>query len=95
MKLLPLSAALVAAGMISTQVIADDVNQRIEKLEREISALKSQTASANSNVSSGSSSVSVGGYIKLDAQVSEYSDGRGPTGAGEDFLIVSPIPHRR
>ncbi|MEC8811470.1 MAG: DcaP family trimeric outer membrane transporter [Pseudomonadota bacterium] len=92
MKLLPLSAALVAAGMISTQVIADDVNQRIEKLEREISALKSQTASANSNVSSGSSSVSVGGYIKLDAQVSEYSDGRGPTGAGEDFLIVSTIP---
>jgi hypothetical protein len=92
MKLLPITAALISAGMISSQVMADDVNQRIEKLEQEISALKSQTAANNSNVKAGSSSVTVGGYIKLDAQMTEYSDGRGPTGAGEDFLIPSTIP---
>ena len=91
MKLLPLTAALVSAGMISSQVQADDVNQRIEKLEREISALKTQTQAAAP--STGGSSVSVGGYIKLDAMLSDYSDGRSATaGIGEDFLVPSTIP---
>ena len=91
MKLPPLTAALVSAGMISSQVQADDVNQRIEKLEREISALKTQTQAAAP--STGGSSVSVGGYVKLDAMLSDYSDGRSATaGIGEDFLVPSTIP---
>ncbi len=89
MKRLPITAALVSAGMISSQALAEDVNQRIEKLEREISALKTQTQAA---APSGSGNVSIGGYIKLDAQITDYSDGRGPTGAGEDFMIPSTIP---
>ena len=91
MKLLPLTAALVSAGMMSSQALAEDVNQRIDKLEKEISALKTQTQAAAP--SSGGSSVSIGGYIKLDAMVSDYSDGRAATaGIGEDFLVPSTIP---
>jgi len=35
MKLLPITAALVAAGMLASQAQADEVHQRIEKLEQE------------------------------------------------------------
>ncbi|MAR89642.1 MAG: hypothetical protein CML06_01990 [Pseudomonadales bacterium] len=70
--------------------MAADVNERIEKLEREIRALKAQTS--QSTAAAGSSTVTVGGYIKLDAQITDYGDGRGPLGAGEDFLIPATIP---
>ncbi|WP_290580094.1 DcaP family trimeric outer membrane transporter [Ketobacter sp.] len=91
MKRLPLTAALVSAGLISAPALADDVNQRIEKLEQEIQALKTQTQSAAPGTNS--SSVTVGGYIKLDAMVSDYSDGRAATASiGEDFLVPSTIP---
>jgi len=92
MKLLPLTAALLSVGL-STQLLADEVSDRIDKLEQEISALKSRPATAPAAApATGSSSISTGGYIKLDAQITEYSDGRGPAGASEDFLIPSLIP---
>lgn len=92
MKLLPITAALVAAGLASL-AHADEVTDRIEKLEREINSLKNQSPpAAATTTATDSSSLTIGGYIKLDAQVSDYSDGRGPTGAGEDFLIPSTIP---
>jgi hypothetical protein len=91
MKRLPMTASLIAAGLLSCNAMAEDVNQRIEKLEKEISALKTHTAAATK--SSGGSNVSVGGYIKFDAQVSDYSDGRSATaGIGDDFLVPSTIP---
>lgn len=90
MKILPLTAALVSAGVLSMPVMADDVNQRIEKLEKEISALKTQTAT---NTAASSSNVTMGGYIKLDGIVSDYSDGRSASASiGEDFLVPSTIP---
>lgn len=91
MKLLPITAALVAAGVLASQAQADEVRQRIEKLEQEISALKSQTGAGN--VNSSGSNITIGGYIKFDGQVTDYSDGRAASaGIGEDFLVPSTIP---
>jgi len=93
MTLRPFTAALVSAGMFSSHVMANEVNQRIEKLEQEINALKTQTTHHNTSTKSNNSAVTLGGYIKFDGIVSEYSDGRNATsGIGEDFLVVSTIP---
>ena len=87
MKIKTLASSLISLGLLSPIALAADVDQRIDKLEKEIKALKQQQTTEKS-----SSNVTVGGYIKLDAQITQYSDGRGPQGAGEDFLIPSLIP---
>lgn len=95
MKLHTLAAAVLATSLTPTLTQADEVNDRIDRLEKEIKALKSQsTNNATPPASAGSgTTLSYGGYIKFDGQVSDYSDGYGATaGIGEDFLVPSTIP---
>ncbi len=89
MKIKTLASTLMSLGLISPTVMAADIDQRIDKLEQEIKALKQEKGSATTS----SSNVSIGGYFKMDGIVSDYSDGKSATaGIGEDFLVPSTIP---
>ncbi len=89
MKTTILASSLVSASLLAPAALAAPVDQRIDKLEQEIAALKQQQSKA----SSGNTNITMGGYIKLDAIVSDYSDGsQASISAGEDFYIPSTIP---
>jgi len=60
------------------------------KVEEVITEVK---AKPKSGALFGETTIKVGGYMKLDSQFSQYSDGDGATaGIGEDFLVPSTIP---
>ncbi|MGC1507302.1 DcaP family trimeric outer membrane transporter [Ketobacter sp.] len=97
MKRRMLAAAVITTSLAPALTQANEVDDRIDRLEQEIQSLKearsgSATGSAQSAADSGTT-LSYGGYIKFDGQVSEYSDGSGASaGIGEDFLVPSTIP---
>lgn len=81
---------LMSTGLIAPTVLASTVDDRMEKLEKEIAELKQQQTAT---VKTGGVQVSLGGYIKMNAMVSDYSDGQSATaGIGEDFMVPSTIP---
>jgi hypothetical protein len=80
---LPLSAVAETAK-------AEALEQRVARLER---ALAEKEASSAVQQTKGGTEYSFGGYIKLDAIASQYSDGeRALAGVGDDFLVASVIP---
>ncbi len=94
MKLHTLTAAILAAGLTPALAQADEVDDRIDRLEKQINALKSESQrnrNAAPPTSAGSgTTLTYGGYVKLDGQISDYSDGGGSP--ANDFLIPSTIP---
>ena len=81
---------LISTGLIAPAVLASTMDDRVEKLEKEIADLKQQQSAT---VKTGGVQISVGGYIKMNAMISDYSDGQSATaGIGEDFLVPSTIP---
>ncbi len=73
-----LSLAVLAAALSANVASAQTLEERISALE---SRLQSGTK------------VDIGGYIKLDAQVSRFSDGNRATATiGDDYLVPSTIP---
>lgn len=85
-KLAGVSALLLAQNAMATE---SDLQQQINRLEAEISKLKVSVADQPAS----STSFSYGGYIKLDAIISQYSDGeRALAAVGDDLLVASVIP---
>ncbi|MBW2942012.1 DcaP family trimeric outer membrane transporter [Zhongshania aquimaris] len=84
----------VLAGLVFAafplSAVAETLEQRVERLER---ALAEKEAPSQVQQLEGSTEYSFGGYIKLDAIASQYSDGeRALAGVGDDFLVASVIP---
>lgn len=98
MKRLALAIAFVNGSLLPVATLADEMDDRIDRLEQEIQQLKNQQASTqpaqgSAAASASGASISLGGYVKFDGQVSDYSDGSGATASiGEDFLVPSTIP---
>ncbi len=108
-KKTPLAAALLAVtGLgLSGTVAADDVENRIMELERQLQELKSQVTSQQEEIATNKTEMQAeieearpmakgtkftyGGYIQLDAIHSEYSDGK-PNNLIEDFYVPSLVP---
>jgi hypothetical protein len=82
---------LVAAETIKSETLrSETLEQRVARLEQ---ALNEKDASASAGKAQGATEYTFGGYIKLDAIVSQYSDGeRALAGVGDDFLVASVIP---
>ncbi len=85
---LPLS---VIAGTVHSETPhPETIEQRILRLEQ---ALAEKEAPPKAVALNGATEYAFGGYIKLDAIVSQYSDGeRALAGVGDDFLVASVIP---
>jgi len=80
---LPLSAA-------AEVMHSETLEQRVARLEQ---ALAEKEVSTKAGQAKGATEYSFGGYIKLDAMASQYSDGeRALAGVGDDFLVASVIP---
>ena len=108
-KLKPMAAALMAAALLLAGAVQaaedEDVQKRIEKLESELTELKGQV-SQNSRqaavtqqdleevrVVKKSTKLTYGGYIKLDAMFSNYSEGKPDNQTGiEQFMQPKLIP---
>lgn len=88
-KQLLLGTLLSAACTVPT-ALAQSTDERIDKLEQELAALKQQSAPS---LTTTGTSISMGGFIKMNAMLTDYSEGQGATAPiGEDFLVVSTIP---
>ncbi len=84
--LLVVSPRIVRAEILQSETL----EQRVLHLEQ---ALAEQASSAKVIQARGVTEYAFGGYIKLDAIVSQYSDGeRAVAGVGDDFLVASVIP---
>lgn len=93
MKKQLLVGTLMSAACFAPALLAETMDTRVEKLEKELAELKKQTGGAPGNVSTTGVQISIGGFIKANAMLSDYSDGQGATaGIGEDFLVPSTIP---
>lgn len=108
-KMKPLAAALIAMGTLSASSIAmaDDVDNRIQELERQLQELKSQVSNQQQEITTNKvemqaeiedarpmakgTKFTYGGYIQLDAMASKYSDGK-PNNLIEDFYVPSLVP---
>ena len=85
---LPLAAA--AETLESETPQQETLEQRVERLEQ---ALAEKEVSSNAIKVNGTTEYRFGGYVKLDAIASQYSDGeRALAGVGDDFLVASVIP---
>lgn len=90
MKKQLLVGTLMSAACLAPTAFAESVDARLQKLEQELAALKKQPAP---KVTTTGVDISIGGYIKMNAMLTDYSDGQGATsGIGEDFMVPSTIP---
>ena len=90
MKKQLLVGTLLSAACFTPAVFAESVDARITKLEQELANLKKD---AKPKVSTTGVEISIGGFIKANTMITDYSDGQGATaGVGEDFLVPSTIP---
>lgn len=69
--------------------IADDVNDRLAQLEKELAELKATKAK---KPSSSATKIEIGGFIKVDAMFHDYSGGVRPGNIGDEILVPSTIP---
>lgn len=92
--LLALALAPAALGLAAQSAQAQSVDQKVADLEAQINALKTEVAATKSGASSaGGTEFTFGGFIKLDAMYSMYSDGdRATASIGDDFYIPSTVP---
>ena len=108
-KMKPLAAAVIALGTLSaaTAATADDVDARIQELERQLQELKSQVSSQQETIASNKTELQAeieearpiakgtkftyGGFIQLDAITSDYNEGK-PNNLIEDFYVPSLVP---
>lgn len=87
-RLLP-SLAVLPLAVAAASVSAETLEERVARLE---TALAEKEAAAVTGTK-GNTQYSFGGYIKLDAMVSQYSGGeRATSSVGDDFLVPSVIP---
>ncbi|MBB5187991.1 hypothetical protein HNQ57_002270 [Zhongshania antarctica] len=81
---------VVAGAATSEALHLETLVQRVARLEQ---ALAEKELSSSVKQTKGATEYAFGGYIKLDAIASEYSDGeRALAGVGDDFLVASVIP---
>ncbi len=108
-KMKPLAAAFIAVGTLGMagMAAADDVDNRIRELERQLQELKSQVSSQQQEIATNKTEMQAeieearpmakgtkftyGGFIQLDAISSDYSDGQ-PNNLIEDFYVPSLVP---
>lgn len=101
------TAGLASAMMINLvpQVVAQSSNEelqlRIEELQAQVNRLAAEAEQQRRVVAENpeppqpqpGTQIEIGGFMKLDSQFSDYSDGSAATaGVGEDFLVPSTIP---
>ena len=87
-RLLP-SLAVLPLAVAAASVSAETLEERVARLE---TALAEKEAAAVTGTK-GNTQYSFGGYVKLDAMVSQYSGGeRATSSVGDDFLVPSVIP---
>lgn len=94
-SLLALAMAPAILGLAAQSAQAQDVNQKVADLEAQLNALKAEVAAGKTAApaSAGGTQWTFGGFIKLDAMYSMYSDGdRSTAAAGDDFYIPSTVP---
>ncbi|SDJ87477.1 DcaP family trimeric outer membrane transporter [Microbulbifer yueqingensis] len=100
--------ACSAAGMASAAESPsnEELQLRIQELQAQVETLAEQAKEARNQQSQeivrdpepaqpadGETQLKIGGFVKLDSAVSDYSDGDSATvGIGEDFLVPSTIP---
>jgi len=95
MSLIPLAAA--------AQTSNEELQLRIEELQAQVAELAERAGAAERQPAAidnpepaatpGGTQIEIGGFMKLDSQFSDYSDGGAATaGIGEDFLVPSTIP---
>ncbi|MGI1677675.1 MAG: porin [Cellvibrionaceae bacterium] len=65
-----------------------DLQSRVDSLEKEIRLLNDKTSSTKSS----NTTFQYGGFLKLDAMWSDYSDAQRAGNVGDDFLVPSTIP---
>lgn len=101
---LVMSAPFVDAAAPSVEQLS--LQQKLEQLQQQVAQLQQAMATQKQGqpISAidvkkkkksifGETQIQVGGYMKLDSHMTEYSDGGGATaGIGEDFLVPSTIP---
>ncbi|MGL6159662.1 DcaP family trimeric outer membrane transporter [Microbulbifer sp.] len=94
---LALSAMIpLAAGAQATN---EELQLRVEELQAQVSQLAEEAkrrevvANPEPEQPQEGTQIEIGGFMKLDSQFSDYSDGSSATaGIGEDFLVPSTIP---
>lgn len=92
-SLLALAIAPAALALAAQSVQAQDVDQKVADLEAQLQALKDEVAASKPNANTSGTQFSFGGFIKLDALYSMYSDGdRATASIGDDFYIPSTVP---
>ena len=73
-----LSVTALAAAIATLPAGAQDLEERVSSIEESLI---------------GATEVSIGGYVKLDAQMSRFNRGnRAAAGIGDDFMVPSTIP---
>ncbi len=90
-----LRADLVAARgeQAQTAAIAQQAAAKSEEATTKVATLQPQAASATDGFKSGATTVKIGGFIKLVATNSRYSDGEVATNSlGRDFYLPQSIP---
>lgn len=102
-----LSAGLLAAtmtGLVPLSALAQtdtvELQLRIEELQAQVNRLAAEAEQQRRVVENPEpeqppqgTRIEIGGFMKLDSQFSDYSDGNAATaGIGEDFLVPSTIP---
>ncbi|WP_197409266.1 MULTISPECIES: DcaP family trimeric outer membrane transporter [Microbulbifer] len=93
-----------AQKSVADEPSPEELQLRIEELQAQISKLAEQAERAEQRMASlpdpepeqapaSGTKLQIGGYVKLDSNLSDYSDGASATaGIGEDFLVPSTIP---
>ena len=92
---------------VGTAAMADDVDARIRELERQLSSQQQEITSNKTEITSSKAELqeeieearpmakgtkfTYGGYIQLDANMSDYSEGK-PNNLIEDFYVPSLVP---
>ena len=101
-------AGLISAMMINlvpltaaAQTSTEELQLRIEELQAQVNKLAAEAEQQRRTVVENpeppqpqqGTQIEIGGFMKLDSQFSDYSDGTSATaGIGEDFLVPSTIP---
>ncbi|MCV6615287.1 MAG: porin [Cellvibrionaceae bacterium] len=75
------------------KVAVQDLGEKVSSAPAAASGKGKTFGGDKANFRLGNTDVSIGGFVKLDMQFSEYSDGSAAlAGIGEDFLVPSVIP---
>lgn len=92
--LTPLAAALLpAAAAAATSDEINSLRERLNQLEAQMAQQKEDVKKASSGVYFGDTKFKFGGYVKLDAMYSRFSDGSvGGTSSARDFYVPSATP---